>query len=276
MQLIDGRALAAKIIASLKQRITALPSPPGLAAVVVGDDPASHLYISLKEKACADVGIRFSKKLLPATTTESELADVIQTLNADQGINGIIIQLPLPPHLDEDRAVRLLDPAKDADGFHPQNIAAFVRDEPNVPTPGLVKAIWGLIQATREPLERKTAAILSNSPVFAQPLITWLGRQGVTARHVAPKSDVTAQTAGADILIVALGQPKAIRAEQVKRGAIVIDVGTTRQDERVVGDVDAESIASKAAWLSPVPGGVGPVTVATLLERVVELAAQSS
>lgn len=276
MQLIDGRALAAKITASLKKRVAQLSTTPGLAAVLVGDDPASHLYVRLKERACGEIGIRFFKKLLPATATETDLATVIEALNKDQAINGIIIQLPLPRHLDEDRAILLLDPAKDADGFHPQNIAAFVRGQSKTQMPGLVKAVWSLLEATGVPVAGKTSAILSNSPVFAQPLIAAFERHGIRADYVNPKSTFARQTSQADILVVAIGQPEVIGADAIKPGAILIDLGTTSQDGRVVGDVDADAIKDKAAWLTPVPGGVGPMTVAALLENVVEIAERHS
>lgn len=274
MRFIDGRTIAAGLLASLKERVAGLPSKPGLAAVLVGDDPASHLYVNLKEQACQDIGLYFSKRLFPAETPEGEVLDHLATINRDPRIHAILVQLPLPKQLDEDRVIAAIDPNKDVDGFQPANVRRFLSNEPNALTPVLTKAIGRLLEATGVSLEGKTAAVRSNSPVFAEPLIAFLRRQGITARFIPPRRWFRPSTNSADILIVALGTPGAITDREVKAGAIVIDIGTTQVGKNVVGDVDVHSVENKAAWLTPVPGGVGPVTVACLLENVLELAAR--
>lgn len=277
MQLIDGRAIARGILVAIKSRVDRLPRAPGLAVVLVGTDPASHLYVGLKEKACQEVGIRFQKKLFFASTTQDEILQHIRALNADPQVTGILVQLPLPAHLDESRIVRAIDPTKDADGFHPENLRRFPAGDDQA-MPSLTRAIARLLESTGQSLRGKMAVILANSPVFAEPLIVHLGRRGVRATYLQPTADsrVPMAASAADILIVAVGRPKLIAAEHVKLGATVIDVGTTHQNEQLIGDVDFEGVKEKVAWLTPVPGGVGPVTVATLLERVVELAERRS
>lgn len=287
MELIDGRRIAAAITADAKKLVATLPREPGLAVVLVGDDPASRLYVQLKEKACREVGIAFTKTLLPANTRQEEILAAIQAFNERSDVHGILVQLPLPGHLNEDEVIASIDPAKDADGFHPETRRRFLAGDAAV-MPPLVRAIDRLLAATGEPLAGKTAVVIAHSPVFAQPVIHQLTQRGVSASHVksiaTPPTNYQLQTtnyklpttnpAKADILIVALGRPGVISADDVKAGAIVVDVGTTRREGKILGDVDADSVKTKAAWLSPVPGGVGPVTVAALLERIVTLAAR--
>lgn len=275
MKLIDGRDIARAITAQVKSRVAKLRTPPGLAVVLVGTDPASHLYVGLKEKACREVGIRFQKKLFFASTPATKILDHMKTLNADPEVTGILVQLPLPAPLDEAAIIGAIDPAKDADGFHPDNLTHYLAD-PSTPPPAPTRAIARLLESSGQLRPNERAVILANSPEFAQPLIAYLQQRGVLAEHLQPTADgrVPSNTSLADILIVAVGRPKFITAEHVKSGATVIDVGTNRVGEAIVGDVDAESVKAKLGSLSPVPGGVGPVTVATLLERVVELAEQ--
>lgn len=280
MELIDGRRIAAAITADAKKLVATLPREPGLAVVLVGDDPASRLYVQLKEKACREVGIAFTKTLLPANTRQEEILAAIQAFNERSDVHGILVQLPLPGHLNEDEVIASIDPAKDADGFHPETRRRFLAGDAAV-MPPLVRAIDRLLAATGEPLAGKTAVVIAHSPVFAQPVIHQLTQRGVSASHVksiaTPPTNYKLPTTNptkADILIVALGRPGVISADDVKAGAIVVDVGTTRREGKILGDVDADSVKTKAAWLSPVPGGVGPVTVAALLERIVTLAAR--
>lgn len=271
MQLIDGRALARGIRRRVAERIQKEHLHPGLGVVLVGNDPASHLYVGLKERACNEAGIAFTKTILPDDTSFADVRNAIEGYNADPAIHAILVQLPLPRHLDPDDVIQCISPAKDVDGFHPDNVQTFI--EGNAPlTPGLVRAIWALIQSTTQPLNGKTAAILSNSPVFAEPIIAHLGRNGIAASYVAPSPQAASETSPADILIVALGNPQSITAEYVKDNAIVIDVGISKVRDAWVGDVNQDSVKEKAGWLTPVPGGVGPMTVAMLLENVVELA----
>lgn len=265
-QILDGRALARSIREQIKERVARLPSPPGLGVILVGTDPASHLYVGLKEQACREANIRFEKKLYFATVSEAELIAQIEQWNGRDDIDGILVQLPLP-HQDEDRVIAAINPDKDVDGFHPENIRRL-----DVGQLGMVSAValgvMRLIKETGRPLTNLSAAIVA-SRLFAHPIIKLLENEGVTSCVIAPDDpDLAGKTKTADILIVAVGKPGLIVAPSVKPGAIVIDVGTTRIGDSVVGDVDRTSVEPIAGWLTPVPGGVGPMTVAMLIENV--------
>lgn len=276
MRLIDGRSLAHERLGALREHLKTVGLRPGLAAILVGDDPASHLYVRLKSEACQRVGLTFRLEALPATVTEAALIERIRAQNDDATVTGIIVQLPLPPGFDEDRVIAAIDPAKDADGFHPATVAAFLRGEPGAPTPSLIRAIWSLVAATGERLAGRTAVVLANSAVFAQGLVAFLERQGLRARTIDLHGPLRSATREADLLIVAVGSPKTITGADIKPGVIIIDVGTNQVSGRVVGDVDPDSVRSLAAWLSPVPGGVGPLTVVSLLESVIALAQRAT
>lgn len=268
--LLDGRAIADERRASLKKRIHTLPSKPGLAVLLIGDDPASQIYVDLKEKAAREVGIAFEKVILDARTQEEAVIDRITALNAHPDIHGIVIQLPLPLHLNGDRAVAAMDPAKDADGFHPRNVARFLAGETGR-TPTLIRAITTLLKASGIALNRKRAAVIARESVFTRCLRFVLERQGASVVIHPPLNAVAAATEQADLLIVAAGKPKIIKEYMVKPGVAVIDIGINRTPEgKIVGDVDTEPVKRKASWITPVPGGVGPVTVISLLENVVE------
>ncbi|MFA5070406.1 MAG: bifunctional 5,10-methylenetetrahydrofolate dehydrogenase/5,10-methenyltetrahydrofolate cyclohydrolase [Patescibacteria group bacterium] len=267
MKLIDGKSLASKILGKLKTQVSQLTYAPGLAVILVGDDPASQLYVKLKEKAAKEVGIYFEKHFFSTYTQEKEIIEKIENLNHDPKIHGIIVQLPLPRHLDEDNIIKQINWQKDADGFHPFNIKNLILGQ-KVIVPGLIKSILTLLKETKVNLRGKKAVILANSDVFIQPLKFILGKK---------KAEVTFKKSGdyfqdaireADIVIAAYGRPLLIKANVIKEKAILIDVGTNRTEEgKTVGDVDFEDVKNKAAWLSPVPGGVGPLTVAYLLEN---------
>lgn len=277
MRLIDGRVLAQKIRAELKEKITALGLTPGLGVILVGDDPASHLYARLKEKACAEAGIYFEKYLFPADAAEETIIQKIQQLNAAPKIHGILVQLPLPSHLDPNRVITAIDPAKDADGFHPENIRLLLADHQRV-EPVLAKAVWALIAETQKQfaqLARLNTLIIGNSDIFTQTLESYLNQKGLMASSVHPQQCDYAAIQQFDAVIVAVGKPNFLRGENFKDNAIVIDVGITKlPDNRVTGDVDFESTKQKNGWITPVPGGVGPMTVAMLLDNVFILAAR--
>ncbi len=271
MQQVDGRAIATRIRAETQRTIARLGLTPGLAIVLVGDDPASHLYVSLKERASAEVGIRFLPRRLPAAATEDEIINTIRQLNSDASVHGTVVQLPLPAGVDENRIIRAIDPVKDADGFHPDNLTAFMVGRSRV-TPALVAAVRHCVAATGAAIKGQRVIILANAPVFAEPLMYSFIADGAQAEYLDPKNATAQQTKVADILIVALGQPHRITATYIKPGAVLVDIGTTRVGNRILGDIDPDSVADTAAWLTPVPGGVGPVTVATLLQNVATLA----
>lgn len=286
MRLIDGQAIAQKILAELKEKITASGLKPGLGVILVGDDPASRLYVRLKEKACAEVGLYFEKHLFPTNVSEEEIIKTIKQLNLPAGqagnsaiIHGILVQLPLPPQINTDRVIAAIDPKKDADGFHPENVRALLAGQPRI-EPVLAKAIWALITGTLEHLNTRTlehlkTLIIGKSDVFTESLETFLRQKGLAAEHIHPDRlrVMGYRLQDYDIVIVAVGQPNFLTGDDFKDGAIVIDVGTNRlPDGRLVGDVDFSakggSTKQKNGWITPVPGGVGPVTVAMLLENV--------
>lgn len=269
--LLDGHALAAKLRQELKSKIAKLSRQPTLGVILVGDDPASHLYVRLKEKAAAEVGIAVAKVLLPKSTDLATVAEHVKTFNERPDLSAILIQLPLPAPLDERQVIALMNPAKDADGFHPQNLGRFLKGEPAI-TPGVSLGIIKLIECAEQPLRGKMAALLVNSQEFAQPLVKLLGDRMVQSSVLTSPDPETLKLA--DIVVVATGNPRIITGEHLKDGAIVIDVGTTKVGGRLVGDVDADSLKDRVVYLSPVPGGVGPMTVAMLLWNVYELTLQ--
>jgi methylenetetrahydrofolate dehydrogenase (NADP+)/methenyltetrahydrofolate cyclohydrolase len=270
MNIIDGKKLALQIRQKIKKEIAELGIKPGLAVILVGADPASHLYVGLKEKAAAEVGINFEKYLFFATEPEEKIIAKIQELNARPDINGIVVQLPLPQGYDESKIVAAIDPLKDADGFHPENIAKLLADEPEI-VPPVIAGIFKLIESTGTELINKKITILANSEILAKPLKKLLeGNEVKVALH---PENPAAISRDADIVITALGRPRVITGEMIKPGSILIDVGTTRMDDgQTVGDVDFDSASQVAGWITPVPGGVGPMTVAMLLQNVLDLA----
>src|SRR3989338_6147805 len=253
-QRLDGKQLASAIREKVKAMVETLPARPGMAAILVGDDPASHLYVSLKEKACEEVGISFEKFLYPASISTNELVTKIQELNARNEINGILVQFPLPSQ-DENRVAQAIDPIKDIDGFHPENLRKLEAGEPGL-VPPVALGIMKLIDATGVDLKNKRVALVC-SEFFARPLKSLLKERQI--REGTP----------ADILIAALGKPLSIKQDRIKPCAIVIDVGTTKTEQGLLGDVDP-SVDGVASFLTPVPGGVGPMTVAMLVLNVVK------
>jgi len=269
-QIIDGKKIAAEIRAEIKKEIAKLGIIPGLAVILVGADPASHLYVGLKEKAAAEVGIHFEKYLFFATEPEEKIIAKIQELNARPEIHGIIVQLPLPQGYDENKIIATIDLKKDADGFHPENIKKLLSGTPEI-IPPVISGILKLIESTGVELKNKKIAILANSEILAKPLEKILTGNDIQT-IIAPETLIT-EISDADIVISALGRAKIITADAIKPGVILIDVGTTRtNDGKTIGDVDFESAAAKASWITPVPGGVGPMTVAMLLQNILNLA----
>ncbi|MCH7492842.1 bifunctional 5,10-methylenetetrahydrofolate dehydrogenase/5,10-methenyltetrahydrofolate cyclohydrolase [Patescibacteria group bacterium] len=270
MKKIDGNKIAAAIRQQLKSKVSNLPNKPGLAIILVGDNSASHTYVQLKESAADEIGINFKKYLFPSTASQADITDKINQLNNDSSINGILVQLPLPKGFNEDAVIASIKPVKDVDGFHPDNIKALISGRSGI-IPGLAAGIVELIVSTKETLSGKTAMIFANNPIFSDPLEYLLDRRGVKAVTChADAEDCWHLTKEADIVVVAVGRPKFINGDMIKKGAIVIDVGFNHVDGRVIGDVDVESVQDKASWLTPVPGGVGPMTVAMLLSNVIK------
>lgn len=270
--LLNGTQLGKEILTQLRNTIHTLPVVPRIAAVLVGDNAASRLYVSMKERRCRMVGIAFEKILLPEDTTTAAIRAQIMQLNARPDVHAVLVQLPLPAGLDTDAIIRAIDPRKDVDGFHPDNIERFMADAPPYVEPVLIHAITALLEATGTPLQNKTALILGKSDVFMRPLGAALTRRGLHvqwATHDTP--DWQSRCVEADVLVTALGMPHIVPPTAVKPGAILIDVGISKLDGTVAGDIHPDA-AVRAAWYTPVPGGVGPMTVAMLLYTVVQLA----
>ncbi len=268
--IIDGKAIAAEIRQEVKQRVKDSAVRPGLAVILVGSDPASHCYVGLKQKACVEVGINSELYLYFASEPEEKIINKIKELDARDDIHGILVQFPLP-NQDEDKVVAAIDPKKDVDGFHPENLKLLDADKMQLLSP-VALGVNKLIESTNRPIGGLKATIVS-SELFARPIKHLLEEQQAEAQVVSPDApDLAEQTKNADILVVAVGRPGLITGSMVKPGAIVIDVGTTRVDGKVVGDVHFESVDPVAGWLTPVPGGVGPMTVAYLLVNVLKAA----
>jgi methylenetetrahydrofolate dehydrogenase (NADP+) / methenyltetrahydrofolate cyclohydrolase len=277
--IIDGRAIASQIRAQVAERVMALVDQgiqPGLAAVVVGDDEASAMYLATKQKACADVGIRSEQANLPAYVTEGELLAAIRRLNRDPQLHGVIVQLPLPRQVSELRAQSAIDPSKDVDGLHPTNVGLMVRGEPAFP-PATPYGIVELLLRSGVTLDGAEVVVVGYGELVGAPLSIMLaqdsirGNATVTICHVRTR-DLAAHTRRADILVAAAGVPGMIGADMVKPGAVVVDVGVHRTEEGVVGDVRFDEVLNVAGMITPVPGGVGPMTVAMLLVNTVTAA----
>jgi methylenetetrahydrofolate dehydrogenase (NADP+)/methenyltetrahydrofolate cyclohydrolase len=267
---MDGAALAARIRAELAHEVEQLGSV-GLATVLVGDDPASQIYIRLKHKASSEVAIRAIDKRLPADTSEQEVLELVAELNADDEVDGILVQTPLPAQIDEARVMRAIDPMKDVDGLHPFNAGQlFIGRQTFVG--GTPLGIMRLLDEYRVAVPGARAVVVGRSVIVGRPVAMLLLHANATVTICHSRTDDLArQTLDADILIAAVGIPQLITADMVKQGAAVIDVGINRTDAGIVGDVDP-GVADIAAFLTPVPGGVGPMTIALLLENAVRAA----
>lgn len=284
---IDGNAVAAKVMEETRLRIAALAKrgiTPGLAVVLVGDDPASRAYVRSKDRKAAELGLHSVKKELPANTTQAELLAVVAELNADPSIHGILVQSPPPPQIDEAEIVKAIDPRKDVDGFHPVNVAKLAMEDPTgfVPCTPL-GCIRLLIEAGIETAGRR-AVVVGRSMIVGKPMALLLMKRGpggdatVTVAHSRTR-DLAAVTREADIVIAAIGRPHFLGADHIREGAVVIDVGINRIEDpsapkgyRLVGDVDYDAVAEKCAAITPVPGGVGPMTIAMLMSNCVTAA----
>jgi methylenetetrahydrofolate dehydrogenase (NADP+) / methenyltetrahydrofolate cyclohydrolase len=280
-QLIDGKALSQSVRDKIAQEAASLFArsgiKPGLAAILVGDDPASHLYVKNKEKACEAVGIYVADHKLPASTTQEELLTLIDKVNRDPQIHGILVQLPLPKQIDSKVVLNAVSPDKDADGFHPYNIGRLVEGNPvfEACTP---KGVIKMIESTGIGIEGKRAVVLGRSNIVGKPVALMLLQRNATVTVCHSKTkDLPAVCREAEILVVAIGKPKFVTADMVREGAVVVDVGVNRgADGKFVGDVDFEAVSAKASWISPVPGGVGPMTIAMLLQNTLESAQRAA
>lgn len=273
-QIIDGKAISAQIKDELKEKVARMKEEGKqvcLAVIQVGNDPASSVYVGNKKKACAYIGIESLSYELPEETTQEELLSLIAELNARKDVNGILVQLPLPGHIEEDAVIRAIDPKKDVDGFHPQSVGALCIGEP-----GFVSCTpAGIIQLLRRSnieIAGKECVVIGRSNIVGKPMALLLLRENgtVTVAHSRTK-DLKQVAKRADILVVAVGKPKMITREYVKEGAVVIDVGIHRnENNKLCGDVDYEDVTPVCSAITPVPGGVGPMTIAMLMNNCVE------
>jgi methylenetetrahydrofolate dehydrogenase (NADP+)/methenyltetrahydrofolate cyclohydrolase len=289
--LIDGREIAQKVYARLRDEIAKLKTrgvTPGLAVVLIGDDPASRTYVGAKDKMSRELGLHSLKIELPAITTQSELLERVRQLNADSAIHGILVQSPPPKHIDEQAIVRALDPRKDVDGFHPENVAKLALDDSSGFVPCTPLGVQRLLIESGVAVSGAHVVILGRSMIVGKPLALLLMRKGrdadatVTVVHSRTR-DLEEITRTADILVAAIGRPNLVQAKHVRDGVVVIDVGINRVEDpnakrgyRLTGDVDFDQVAPKSAAITPVPGGVGPMTIAMLMSNTVKAARQFS
>ena len=268
---MDGKALAARIREQVAQEVEAFPRPIGLATVLVGDDPASDVYIRMKHKATLEVGIEARDLRLPVTTSEEELLALVRELNADDAIDGILVQLPLPGQIDEGRVIRAVDPIKDVDGFHPVNAGLLLAGTPGH-VPGTPLGVLALLDEYGVGLEGAEAVVIGRSDSVGKPVALLLLHRHATVTICHSRTrDLAGEAARADVLVAAVGVPGVVTSEMVKPGAAVVDVGINRTDAGIVGDVDP-AVSERAGLLTPVPGGVGPMTIAMLLQSTVRAA----
>jgi len=288
-QVIDGKAVAANVLDECRNQAQALKAKgvtPGLAVVLVGDDPASHVYVGSKVKTCGELGFLSRKIVLPAETTQEELLKVVGELNADPEIHGILVQSPPPAHIDEEAVVRAIDPRKDVDGFHPENVAKLALEDPTGFVPCTPAGCIKLLEAYGTETNGAEAVVIGRSMIVGKPMALLLVSKNtnatVTIAHSRSK-DLPAICRRADIVIAAVGRPQMVKADWIKPGAVVIDVGinliedsSRKSGYRLVGDVDYDEVAPRCSAITPVPGGVGPMTIAMLMKNTLQAAKQLS
>jgi methylenetetrahydrofolate dehydrogenase (NADP+) / methenyltetrahydrofolate cyclohydrolase len=289
-KIIDGKQIAADMRLELKQEVCALKEKdvvPGLGVILVGEDPASKSYVTAKERACEEIGIYSDDNRLAEETSEADLLALIEKMNADPKINGILVQLPLPKHMDEAKVLLAIDPKKDVDGFHPMNVGHMVVGQ-KAYLPCTPHGVVQLLKRSGVPIEGANVVIVGRSNIVGKPLANMLiqksptGNATVTVCHTRTK-DMASFTRQADIVIAAVGRPQTVTADMLKDGAVVIDVGVNRVEDatkkrgyRLVGDVDFGAVMEKASLITPVPGGVGPMTITMLLFNTVESAKRAA
>ncbi len=280
-QVIDGKAVSAHLRANIKQCIAQNLADgkrqPGLAVILIGEDPASTVYVRNKRLACEEAGIHSAYHHLPTSITENELIELIYTLNHDQKIDGILLQLPLPTHIDADKVLEHISPHKDVDGFHPYNLGRLAQRRPLL-TPCTPRGIMLLLEHIGQHYHGKEAVIVGASNIVGRPMALELLMTGATVTVCHSKTlDISRHVKQADILISAVGKPGLIKGSWIKEGATVIDVGITRlADGSLTGDIEFQAAKERAAWITPVPGGVGPMTVAVLLNNTLLAAGYDS
>lgn len=279
-RIIDGKAIAAKIrteIADGVQQLAAKGVTPGLAVVLVGEDPASRVYVSMKEKACAEAGIFSDEYKLPTETSEAELLELVGRLNNDPRIHGILVQLPLPPQIDTDKVLEAISPHKDADGFHPYNVGRLSVGKPLF-QPCTPYGVMVMLKEEGVDLAGKEVVVIGRSNIVGKPVAMMCLAQNATVTVCHSRTrDLADVVRRADVVIAAVGRPEMVKGDWIKEGAVVIDVGVNRVGEKkLVGDVDFAAASQRASAITPVPGGVGPMTITMLLYNTLESARRSA
>jgi len=285
MTILNGKEIAAEVLAECREKVGTLQSrgvTPGLAVVIVGDDPASHVYVNSKVKTCGEMGIHSRKIELPVETTQEEVLQVVRDLNGDPAIHGILVQSPPPPHINEEEIIRLLDPRKDVDGFHPVNVGKLVMEDESGFVPCTPQGCIHLLEKAGIETSGANAVVIGRSMIVGKPMALLLMGKSVNATVTVAHSrtrELAAVCRQADILVAAIGKPGFVTADFVKDGAVVIDVGINRVEDsskkrgfRLVGDVAYDEVAPRCHAITPVPGGVGPMTIAFLMSNTVKAA----
>jgi len=272
-RLIDGRAVAARVRERVREEVAGMSTRPGLATILVGDDPASAVYVRMKREDSAEVGIESFHHEPGGDVSQETLAALIESLNGDERVHGILLQLPLPDHLDQDPLIALIDPAKDVDGLTPISAGLLVQGRPDAIAPCTPSGVMELLREAGVELEGARAVVIGRSILVGKPLAALLLAANATVTHCHSRTrDLAAVCREADVIVAAAGMPGLVTAGMVREGATVIDVGTNRVDGRLVGDVDFDSVRERAGAITPVPGGVGPMTRAMLLVNTLDAA----
>lgn len=271
-KILNGKFLAQKILKDLKKKIAKFKIKPGLAVILVGRNPASLIYVKNKEKACKEIGIKFYKYLFPKKTSEQRIIDLIRKLNKNPQIHSILVQLPLPPHLNPDKIISEISPAKDVEGTQPKNFAKILKGKAKI-IPATALGIIKLLASVKTNLKNKKAVVIGRSKIVGLPTALLLKQRGIKVKICHSKTkNLKSQTKKAGILVVAIGKPRFINKDFIKEGTIVIDAGANLIKGKLIGDVDFGKVLEKASFITPVPGGVGPMTIAMLLKNVIKLA----
>ncbi len=275
MQIIDGKKVSAEVKEQVRQQVEELKAAhgitPGLAVVIVGDDPASRVYVNNKKKACEVVGFKSEEYALPAETTQEELLALVEKLNNKEDINGILVQLPLPKHLDDKAVIEAINPQKDVDAFHAVNVGKIMLGEYDF-LPCTPAGVMEMLHSYDIPVSGKNCVVIGRSNIVGKPMAMLLLHENGTVTICHSRTQNLAEVcARADILVAAVGKPKFVTADMVKEGAVVIDVGMDRDENgKLCGDVDFENVKDKCSYITPVPGGVGPMTIATLMKNTLK------
>lgn len=274
MKLIDGKKIATEMLKSTKERVESLSISPGLAVLLIGNDKASEIYVNLKKKEAENIGIDFHLYRIEAGVTEDRIIELIDFLNLDEEVDGILVQLPLPKHLNTNKIIASIDEYKDVDGFKKENIEKFIEGDENVICPVFPKALMKLAESTMDSLTNKKAVIIGKADIFVRAVVATGVRVGLDVAEVlCDEVEKNKDTVlNADIIFVACGVPDVLSSDFIKENAIIIDGGINVVNKKIVGDINIDKVKEKVSYLTPVPGGVGPITVACLLENLVELA----